>query len=54
MEELSEGLQWGRPHLLAGDGDALPDWEAGEANDQALAALCQVLTGKLVPLSNVR
>lgn len=42
LEELSEGLMWGRPHLLAADGDALADYEAGEANDQAVAALCQV------------
>lgn len=33
---------WGRPHLLAADGNALSDFEACEANDQAVAALCQV------------
>lgn len=44
VEELSEGLMWGRPHLLAADGEALSDFEAGEANEDAMAALCQVWT----------
>ena len=40
--ELSEGVMWGQPHLLAASTDALADFDACEANEQAMAALCQV------------
>ena len=33
---------WGQPHLLAACTDALADFDACEANEQAMAALCQV------------
>ena len=42
--ELSEGILWGQPHLLAACTDALADFDACEANEQAMAALCQVGT----------
>lgn len=35
---------WGQPHLLAACTDALADFDACEANEQAMAALCQVGT----------
>ncbi len=41
VEEVSEGLLYGRPHLLVPDGDMLSDFEAADANEEALTALCQ-------------